>query len=148
MGESQQRFYERLAQVFKQETQGRLETMRLMLDDAEIVESTQAALAKLLSLQMEVHSLKGAARSVERHDIEILCQDAETLLINSRERECALSAEVLSGLRELIDYLDRVVLQSSTETVGMDSTSLHMKLGELVRAAGSARTVLSGKPIY
>jgi|GEM_PF-6452919 len=146
MGESQQAFYERLAQVFKQETKGRLDTLRQLLNDTELTESPQTASGKLLPLQLEVHSLKGAARSVERHDIEMLCQDAETLLIHARERESALSTEVLLGLCELIDYLDRVVLQSSSNPVDIASNSLHLKLNALVVASSRAHA-LPGKSL-
>jgi two-component system chemotaxis sensor kinase CheA len=128
MSENRQAFNERLAQVFKQETQGRLDTMRLLLKEIESLDFPQAAFDKLMSLQLEIHSLKGAARSVEQYDIEMLCQEAETLLIKARGSEIKLSTEMLQGLRELIDYLDHVVLQSSPEVVGIDSNSLHLKL--------------------
>jgi two-component system chemotaxis sensor kinase CheA len=139
MNENRQAFNERLVQVFRQETKGRLDRMRLQLSTIESIGS-QAATAELVSLQLEIHSLKGAARSVERPDLEILCQDAETLLINTRERGICLSAEMLQSLHDLIDYLDRVVIQSSAETVDFGSNSLRLKLNSLAKKSSRSST--------
>src|SRR3990170_1406596 len=55
----------------------------------------------------EAHTLKGAARSVGRTDVETLCQELESLLGRVGRGELAPSAALAGELRAAIDGLGR-----------------------------------------
>ena len=128
MIDDQHIFLDRLNHVFKQEAKSRLDTMRLLLCEIESDEAAEMTIKLLPPLQMEVHSLKGAARSVELHDVELLYQDAETLLINMRRRQCGFSVEMVAEFRKMIEYLDAVVVQSLAAPAGISIISVQAAL--------------------
>jgi hypothetical protein len=142
----QEALSERLALVFKHETQYRVNLIRTLLQSYESYESCEAGesgeaqvssdamLSKLIPLQLEVHSLKGAARSVDRMDIEMLCQDAEMLVMNALEQKGRLSKNALATLYQLITYLEQVVVRSSP-TSGVDLHSLQATLRALANTS-------------
>lgn len=110
MATDEKKFLERLMQVFRQETKGHLETMSKLLQMLDEHECEQAPLKTMENLLLEVHSLKGAARAVNRLDIEGFCQEAESLLIRLRQSETMPSNEVILAFDQLVDYLDRAVV--------------------------------------
>jgi two-component system chemotaxis sensor kinase CheA len=57
----------------------------------------------------EVHTLKGAARSVSLMDIETLCQACESVLSRITREQLGLSRPILNGLQEAIDGVARLV---------------------------------------
>jgi two-component system chemotaxis sensor kinase CheA len=57
----------------------------------------------------EVHTLKGAARSVSLMDIEALCQACESVLSRITREQLGLSRPILNGLQEAVDGVARLV---------------------------------------
>ena len=78
----------------------------------------------------EVHTLKGAARSVSLMEVEALCQACESVLSRITRAHLALSRPVLNCLQEAADGVGRLLAG------GGDRASLSELIGRLERAAG------------
>ena len=115
----------------------------------EAAEHLQAITANLLALERglspeqtrdvveatfrEVHTLKGAARSVSLTDVEALCRACESVLSRITHDELALTHAVVNHLEEATDLVARLV--SGDETAG----SAHRLIERLEQtAAGPA----------
>ena len=72
------------------------------LPPAEAREAVEAAFR-------EVHTLKGAARSVSLMDVEALCQACESVLSRIRRGQLALGHPVLDRLHEAVDGVARLL---------------------------------------
>lgn len=109
-----------------------LRTRLLATFRVEAAEHLQAIAANLLALERglspeqtrevveatfrEVHTLKGAARSVSLTDVEALCRACESILSRMTHDQLALTQSVVSGLEEAVDLVARLV--RGDETVG------------------------------
>lgn len=92
----------------------------------------------------EVHTLKGAARSVSLTGVEVLCRACESILSRITHGQLALTQSVVNGLEEAVDLVARLV--SGDETGG----SPHQLIERLDRAvAGPAPETVAaaGVPI-
>src|SRR5712691_558267 len=88
----------------------------------------------------EVHTLKGAARSVSLMDVEALCQACESLLSRITRGQLALSRPILNHLQEAIDGVARLV------GGGEASTAVRELIGRLEHVA-TERATEAGKPV-
>jgi len=66
----------------------------------------------------EVHTLKGAARSVSLMDIEALCQACEGVLSRLTRGQLTLSRSLLRGVEEAIDGVARLLAGAATPAAG------------------------------
>jgi len=57
----------------------------------------------------EMHTLKGAARSVSLMDVEVLCQACESLLSRVNRGDLALSRTIVGRLQEAVDVVARLL---------------------------------------
>ena len=122
-----------------------IKTRLLATFRVEAAEHLQAITANLLALERglspeqtrevveatfrEVHTLKGAARSVSLTDVEALCRGCESILSRITHDQLALTQSVVSALDEAVDVVAR--LMSGDETVG----SAHRLIERLEYAA-------------
>ena len=102
-------FNRRMLQTFRIEAEEhvRLFTAGLL----ELEKSSGGTDAGLIEkLFREVHSLKGAARSVNLRDIETLCQPAETIFSHLKSGRCRIDKELCSLLHATMDFVaDQIV---------------------------------------
>ncbi|MBI3007495.1 MAG: response regulator [candidate division NC10 bacterium] len=87
----------------------------------------------------EVHTLKGAARSVSLMDVEVLCQACEAVLSRITRGHLALSRPILNCLQEAADGVARLLAG------GADRGSVSELIGRLERAA-TAPGAEAGEP--
>lgn len=102
----------------------------------EAEEHLQALTANLLTLERnlppdqarevievtfrEVHTLKGAARSVSLMDVEALCQACESVLSRATRGQLVLSPPILNHLQESVDGVARLLAGSADSTAVPD----------------------------
>ena len=105
----EQAFLERLLATFAAEAEEHLDALSKGLLEFEKTPAGSKRLAILEAIFREVHSLKGAARAVDRTDIGAVCQPLESALsaLKSGDRELNpgllnLLHEAASGLRQLL----------------------------------------------
>ncbi len=125
-----------------------IKTRLLATFRVEAAEHLQAITANLLTLERElppaeiqeiveatfreVHTLKGAARSVSLLDVEALCQAIESVLSRVRRGQRAFDSPLVSLLHEGMDGVARLL------TGGEDRLPVRELIGRLERAAGEA----------
>ena len=109
MNEDGAAFLKRLLATFKGEAEELLRALEAGL--VELEQTTDAARrAELVeAVFREVHSLKGAARAVDRREMERVCQAGEELLAAVKGGRVALSAPLLDLLHAAVDALERLL---------------------------------------
>jgi two-component system, chemotaxis family, sensor kinase CheA len=101
-------FQKHLLETFKLEAEEHLKGITSALIEME--RGTPEQQAELVEpVFREAHSLKGAARSVGRGDIESLCQAMEGVFSAMKRGEVQLSAELFDLLQRSADFLDRLL---------------------------------------
>ena len=98
---------ERLLAMFAVEAEEHLQALGASLLALDRDPATPEAREAAETMFREAHTLKGAARSVGRTDVETLCQDLESLLGRVGRGELAPSAALAGELRAAIDGLGR-----------------------------------------
>jgi two-component system chemotaxis sensor kinase CheA len=134
MNEDGAAFLKRLLATFKGEAEELLRALEAGLIGLE--QTTDAARREELveAVFREVHSLKGAARAVDRREMERVCQAGEEVLAGVKGGHIALSAPLLDLLHAAVDALDGLL--ASVERV--PSAAERSAVAELCRRLGSA----------
>jgi len=111
MASRKQDIKERLLATFRTEAEEHLQAVSTNLLALERGLPPAEARDVAESLFREVHTLKGAARSVSLLDIESLCQACESLLSRITRDNLALSRPILHSLQEWADGVARLLAQ-------------------------------------
>ena len=122
----------RLLAIFRVEAEEHLQALTtnlLALDrglpPAEAREAVEATFR-------EVHTLKGAARSVSLMDVEALCQACESVLSRVTRGDIALMPSMLNRLHDMVDGVARLLAG------GEARVAVRELIGNLEQAAGEA----------
>lgn len=103
-------FLQRLLVTFKVEADEHLKGMCSGLLQLEKDEDTAQERAKLVeTIFREAHSLKGAARSVNLREVELLCQALEGVFAALKKGDIPTSAALFDLLQEALDFLGLVL---------------------------------------
>lgn len=99
-------FLKRLHATFKVEAAERLKSLSAGLLDLEKSPSPEARATIIETIFREAHSFKGAARSVDRGDLEAVCQALESALAGLQRGAVVVSPDLLDTLHRIVDALD------------------------------------------
>jgi two-component system chemotaxis sensor kinase CheA len=83
----------------------------------------------------EAHSLKGAARAVDLHDIESVCQAMEGLFAAAKRGERDMAGPLIDALHEAVDLLARAIPREGETSRPRDHDGVRRVLARL-QAAG------------
>lgn len=100
---------QRLFATFRIEAEEHLHTIRAALDRVARDPAAAAGPALLEELFREMHTLKGAARSVGLESFEATCHECEALLSKLIKTGSTIDAGVIDRLQETSDALARIV---------------------------------------
>ncbi|SRR5712691_3686683 len=157
----------RLLTTFRVEADEHLHGITANLSALALAPPSAEAPALIEATFREVHTLKGAARSVGLLDVEALCQACESVLSRVTKGQLTLSQPLLRGLRdvveevarlltdgrttvavrELIDRLERVSAEPATEAAPPPSAVPHDDAPWAKSAQGAAPTDILRLPI-
>ena len=130
----------RLMETFRVEAQEHLQTLGANLLALERSVSTDEIHALAESTFREMHTLKGAARSVSLADVEALCQASESLLSRLTRGHLPLTRTVLQQLNEAMEGLSRLL-------TGGGGVGLVEDLARRLERAAAEPTVEGAKPV-
>ncbi len=139
MANSKDTLKHRLLQAFREEAQERLQTLEDAL--ARLRQSPGSSGAGIEEVFREVHSLKGAARSVGLTRIEQLCQAWESLLSALKQQRLApldehwsLSRQAIKAVRQMArgDELQTAELSQAFERATLSETAHSEETGKAV----------------
>ncbi|HJV64200.1 MAG TPA: hybrid sensor histidine kinase/response regulator [Geomonas sp.] len=134
--ERDEAFQKHLLETFKLEAAEHLQGITSGLIELERSGSAEQRAERVEVVFRESHSLKGAARSVGRGDVESICQAMEGIFSAMKRGEVTPAPDLYDLLQRGADLLGRLL-----ESVGRDaSEDEKSSLRELVRALVAART--------
>jgi len=99
----------RLLATFRVEAEEHLQTITANLLAMDRGLPSSEARGVVETMFREVHTLKGAARSVSITDVETLCQACESVLSRVTRGQLALSRPILNGVQEAVDGVARLL---------------------------------------
>ncbi len=102
-------FLEKLLETFRVEAEDHLRTITVTLTALEQSPEPELKAKLLETLFREVHSLKGAARSVNQLDLEKACQAFESVCANLKAGSAALTRELFDQLHRRADQLASLI---------------------------------------
>ena len=95
----------RLLATFRVEADEHLKAMSLGLSEMEKSPADARRMEIVEKIFREAHSLKGAARSVNLTEVELVCQSLESMFAGLKDRRLAVSPPLLDLLQQAIDAL-------------------------------------------
>src|SRR3569833_538387 len=101
-------FLKRLLATFRVEAAEHLKTMASLLLQLEATAPSVETAAQMETLFREAHSLKGAARAVDLHAIETICQALESTLALFRQKEMAPPLAAFDTLHRALDQIGQL----------------------------------------
>ena len=108
-------FQKRIQETFRIEAEEHLQAISLGLSELEKTQ-TAAKVAEIIEvLFREVHSLKGAARSVDQKEIEYVCQPMESIFSALKRQEIALTPSSIDLFFKTVEWLLKHVATSVAE---------------------------------
>ncbi|MBT4485483.1 MAG: hybrid sensor histidine kinase/response regulator [Candidatus Latescibacteria bacterium] len=142
---NQEELLNRLLEAFKTEADERLKALTNGLLELEKIPAFEKQVGIIETLFREMHSMKGASRSVNRTDIESVCQSYESVLSKLKRGEISLSPALFDLLYHVLDMIGEImsapqdeedtraselVEQLSQLTAGGDTSGIKIKSPE------------------
>ena len=110
-------FMKRLLSTFKVEADEHIKKITAGLIDLEKDLEPQVKAGIIETVFREAHSLKGAARAVNRSDMETICQSLESVFSGLKRREIDLTPSLFDTLHRSVDMLNAITLSPPEEAV-------------------------------
>jgi len=117
-------FLRKLLETFKIEAEEHLQAMSSGLLDLEKAPAAADQAAMIETIYREAHSLKGAARAVNAHDIETICQSMESVFAAVKRGETRFSPALFDTLHRAVDAMRL----GDTGAASSDESDVHAEL--------------------
>jgi two-component system chemotaxis sensor kinase CheA len=137
-------FQKRIQATFRIEAEEHLNAISAGLSELEKTQSEKKKTELVEVLFREVHSLKGAARSVDQKEIETVCQPMEGIFSALKRREIALLPMAFDLFYKTVEWLLKHVATSGAEQTGASRQSqrdLILQLKEMASGKTIAQVV-------
>jgi two-component system, chemotaxis family, sensor kinase CheA len=128
-------FQKHLMATFKLEAEEHLSGITAELIELEQAESAEQRGEKVEAVFREAHSLKGAARSVGRGDIEAVCQAMEALFSALKRGEVGSSQDLFDLMQRAADFVARLLTITEEERSDDDKMTQRQIIKALTAAA-------------
>ena len=124
MNQQEQDFLQKLQAAFEIEAEEHLQAMSSGLLELEKASASAEQTPIIETVYREAHSLKGAARAVNRTDIEGICQPLESVFVAWKRHERNPSPEDFDTLHRAIDSIGKLLSSSESERTGVDTSQV------------------------
>jgi two-component system, chemotaxis family, sensor kinase CheA len=114
MDKREEEFIKRINETFRIEAEEHLNAISSSLNDLEKTQSQERYAEIVETMFRDIHSLKGAARSVEQKEIESLCQPMESVFSALKRNELALSPTSFDLFYKAVKSLSRLITETGT----------------------------------
>ncbi len=135
---NEEEFLKRIRETFRIEAKEHLHVLLTGLTELEGSPPEKRISELIENLFREVHSLKGAARSVDQKDVESICHPMESLFSALKNRTITLSPSLFDILFKAVDLLTKLVAsegKSPTTVARQTQKELIVKLKEFVEGS-------------
>jgi two-component system chemotaxis sensor kinase CheA len=127
--EKNNEFLKRIQATFRIEADEHIKSFSDGLIELENTQTIESQAGIIETLFREVHSLKGAARSVGQKEIESVCQPLENLFSLLKRKELALNPVMFDLFHHIAENLSKLVLSGGLEQAPEDRQTMR----ELIR---------------
>ncbi|MBT4485484.1 MAG: hypothetical protein HOC71_17595 [Candidatus Latescibacteria bacterium] len=100
----------RLLTAFAIESEERIKHMKSLLLELEKTSAFEKQADIIETLYREVHSIKGASRTVDKNEIGIVCEAAEKTINRLKRGELTYSPELFDSLNKAVDVIENIIL--------------------------------------
>lgn len=135
MNAKDQEFLKRLRATFRIEADEHLRATSTGLIELEKTTEPIKRAEIVESIFREVHSLKGAARSVNLKDVESICQPLESVFAALKRQKILLSPGLFDLFHQAVDHLAQLVSAMEAEQTSADRAHLRELSRRLTEAA-------------
>ncbi len=132
-------FLKRIRETFRVEAEEHLRSFSSGLIELEKTHPAERANEIIETMFREIHSLKGAARSVDEKEIESLCQPLEGIFSALKSRTITLSHYSISLFYMAVDHLTNIITTTGREQTGADHQIIRGLIQQL-------KEIAAGKP--
>ncbi len=140
-------FQKRILATFRIEAEEHISAISENLNNCEKTTSKKKEEEIIEVLFREVHSLKGAARSVDQKEIETVCQPMESIFSALKRKEISLSPEMFDIFYKTMEWLSKYTETPGTELTGTLRQSQRQLISSLNEMAlGKAITPAKQEP--
>lgn len=140
MDNKEEEFLKRIKDTFRIEAEEHLRAFFSGLIELE-KPHTKERLAEITeTLFREIHSLKGAARSVDHRDVESLCQPLESVFSSLKRNEISLSPGLLGLFYKTADWLKKLLSNTVIKQNSSDRKSIKELIDKL-KTSASGRVI-------
>ena len=138
MNNLDQEFLKRIQETFRIEAKEHLQSFTERLIELEKNQSADGQAGIIEILFREVHSLKGAARSVGQKDIESVCQPMESLFSALKRHDISLSSAAVDLIYKGKEVLSTLILTGELSQVPGGRQYLRELSKQLIEVASAA----------
>ncbi len=124
-------FNKRLLKTFKIEAEEHIQTVTNGLIELEKSPSSEKCTQLIETMFREVHSLKGAARSVNLREFELVCQPLETVFSRLKLNQIALESGLFDLLHRVVDFLVELVSALGEKRTSAQRSTQKELIGQL-----------------
>ena len=143
-------FMKRLLSTFKVEADEHIKNITAGLLDLEKELEPQVKAGMIETVFREAHSLKGAARAVNRSDMETICQSLESVFAGLKRREIDLAPPLFDTLHRSVDMLTAITLSSPEEAASgpVEISGITEKLAKAAMGEiGGKKAIQADQPV-
>jgi len=133
MDKKEEEFIKRLQGMFQVEAKEHINVLSSGLIELEKKPKSKRSLELIETIFREAHSLKGAARSVSRNDIESICQVLESIFSQLKNKEISLTAAQYDLIHKAIGIISKMLSDTGIKTPD-DSKELIKQLQSITEA--------------
>jgi two-component system chemotaxis sensor kinase CheA len=141
LSKDENNFLKKLLATFKIEADEHINNISSGLINLERETSDEKQMEIIETIFREVHSLKGAARTVNVESIEDICQSFEDVFAKLKYKEIVIKSDFFDILHQTVDILRKLILFADSETDTIDKS----KITKIVHVLDS---FIEGAPIF
>jgi len=124
-------FLKRIQATFRIEAEEHIKSFSDGLFELEKTKTTESQAGMVETLFREVHSLKGAARSVGQKEIESVCQPLESLFSSLKRNEIPMNPELFDLFHKIGENLSRLVNSEGSQQTSVERQTLRELIQQL-----------------
>ncbi len=135
-------FFKKLLSTFKIEAQEHIQVLISGLIELEKAPPAEKQREIVETIFREAHTLKGAARSVNKIAIESICQSIENVLAGLKRNEVPLSSQLFDVVHQSVNYMDQFLStleEGRTVNEKSDIAQLIQQLEDLLEGPGPSQ---------
>jgi two-component system, chemotaxis family, sensor kinase CheA len=132
-------FLKRIRETFRVEAEEHLRVFSAGLIDLEKTNTEVRVTEIIETMFREVHSLKGAARSIDHKEIESLCQPLESVFYSLKCKKISLTPLSFILFYKAVDHLNKLISATGKGTTAAD----HQIMRELIN---KLKDITAGQP--